>query len=233
MRPLPSSARVGTFAGIHTQRTRHVQYIFTYIDVQTRCENGCACVVLHTLRSRARADDALIRGMCASAARSLRKAIDGTRRGIVYVHLMHACIYIYARLATPTNGSPMRARRTPTCCVRPRARVRVCDWACMYPRRHMRAPFRRRGPRVARLAGVRVGSSVQREHRRVEHRVGHNRVLCMRRLFGPGRRTTAAGRARRVVDAWRGSSMRGGAADTRAPARRRRVGTRMRGCPRV
>jgi hypothetical protein len=55
----------------------------------------------------------------------------------LYVHMMHACISIHARVATQMNGSPMRARRThaPACCVR----VCVCDWARMHPRRHLRA----------------------------------------------------------------------------------------------
>jgi hypothetical protein len=55
--------------------------------------------------------------------------------------MMHACVYIHARLATPMNGSPMRARRThaPTCCARVRARVCVWDWARTHPRRHIRA----------------------------------------------------------------------------------------------
>jgi surface protein len=81
------------------------------------------------LRTRARADDALICGICASATRSLCSAIVGTSTYTGYVYTKHACIYRHARLATPTNGSPMRARRTHarTCCVR--ARARVCDWA--------------------------------------------------------------------------------------------------------
>jgi hypothetical protein len=55
---------------------------------------------------------------------------------------MHACIYIHARLATRTSGSPMRAHRTHA---RPRAasvraRVCACDWAPTHPRQHVRAP---------------------------------------------------------------------------------------------
>jgi hypothetical protein len=37
----------------------------------------------------------------------------------------------------------------------------------------------RRGPRAARLAGVRLGVGVQCDHRRVEHRVRDEYVLCM------------------------------------------------------
>ena len=48
------------------------------------------------------------------------------------------------------------------------------------------SPLSRRGPRVARLAGVPVGVGVQGEHRRVEHRVDILVGLGIRR-FGPGR----------------------------------------------
>ena len=51
-------------------------------------------------------------------------------------------------------------------------------------------PFRRRGPRVARLAGVLHGDGVQREHRRVEHRVCFELLPGMRR-FRPAARTAA------------------------------------------
>ncbi len=153
------------------------------------------------LRSCAGADDALIRGICASAAPSPSLA----------------CIYIHARLATPMHGSPMRARRTraPTFCVRARARVRVRLGS------HASAPtrasaFRRRGPRVARLAGVPLGIGVQREHRRLEHRRGHRLVLCMRRLFGPAAR-------HRRRDALGGSSMRRGPLCVTGPPMRARV----------
>jgi hypothetical protein len=68
-----------------------------------------------------------MRGMCASATRSLRNAIhrcNTHRYGTRY--MMHACIYIHGRLATRTNGSPMRARRTHA-----RAHVlRPCARAC-------------------------------------------------------------------------------------------------------
>ncbi len=50
--------------------------------------------------------------------------------------------------------------------------------------------FRRRGPRVVRFAGLPVGIGVQREHRRVEHRVVDGLDPCMRR-FRPAARTVA------------------------------------------
>ena len=74
------------------------------------------------------------------------------------------------------------------------ARACVCDLAATHLRRHVRAPSRRRGPRVARRAGVLPGVGVQREHRRVEHRLSVEHGPGMRRLFGPGRRATAGGR---------------------------------------
>jgi hypothetical protein len=78
------------------------------------------------------------------------------------------------------------------------------------------SPFRRRRPRVARLAGVRFGICVQREHRRVEHRVSHH-IVCGMRLFRPGGAPPQAGRARWDVDAGR-AVVRGGAAGARARA---------------
>ncbi len=55
---------------------------------------------------------------------------------------MHTCIYIHARLATRTSGSPVRACRThaPTCCVRARV-CAACDWAPTHPRRTVQARF--------------------------------------------------------------------------------------------
>jgi hypothetical protein len=173
------------------------------------------------VRSRAGADDAPIRGMCASAARALRTAIDGTRTEIVYIYTMHACIYIHARLATRTNGSPMRVRRADasTCCVRERVRVRVRFGAHASAPTHASA-FRRRRPRAARLAGVQLGVGVQREHRRLEHRVGHHVAWGMRRpCLGGAPRQDALG----------GSLVRRGPLCAAAPPMR----AGRFGCPRV
>jgi hypothetical protein len=110
----------------------------------------------------------------------------------------------------------MRAHRTHarTCCVRSRARVRVRSGTHASAPTHARA-FRRRGPRMARRAGVHWGVGVQREHRRVEHRACRLVVLCMRRLSGPGGARPQAGRARRVVNTAQ-AGVRGGAADAHA-----------------
>jgi hypothetical protein len=67
-----------------------------------------------------------------------------------------------------------------------------------------------------RRAGVLLGVGVQRQHRRVEHRVGVEHGLGMRR-FRPRRRALCGGRARRVVDAAR-PVVRSGTADARARA---------------
>jgi hypothetical protein len=91
----------------------------------------------------------------------------------------------------------VRAADARTCCVRVRTCVRVRLGARASAPKHASA-FRRRGPRVARLAGVLPGVGVQREHRRVEHRRGHHVVRGMRRLSGPGGTPPQAGCA------WRG-----------------------------
>jgi hypothetical protein len=145
--------------------------------------------------------------------------------------LAHACDRV--RALTPTSGSPMWAPHTCAHVLRP------CARACVRVRLggHASGPthasaFRRHGPREVRLAGVPVGLGVQREHRRVEHRLSVEHAVCMGRLFGPG-----GAPPRR--DALGGSSMRRGPLCAAAPPMRsgacvrRRVGTRMRGCPRV
>jgi hypothetical protein len=84
----------------------------------------------------------------------------------------------------------------------------MCARVCAIGRACISAPtrasaFRRRGPRLARLAGVLLGVGVQRGQRRVEHRGRHHVGLGMRRLFGPGGAPPRAGRARLVFTAAR------------------------------
>ncbi len=171
-------------------------------------------------RSHADADDALIRGMCASARRTIRKAIHrwNPHRYSICVH--SACMYRHPRASAYTDeriadaGPPHTRGHVLRPCTR--ACVRVCDWAAAHPRRHVRA--RSVGVdrvRAARRAGVLLCVNVQREHRRVEHRRCHQLGLGTRRLFGPGGAPPQAGRARRVVDAAR-AVVRGGTADARA-----------------
>ncbi len=73
---------------------------------------------------------------------------------------MHACIYIHARLATQSNGSPMRARCThaPTCCVRARAR------ACVIGRTRIRADTCERLPSASNAGGFARRRSTRRRH---------------------------------------------------------------------
>jgi hypothetical protein len=85
----------------------------------------------------------------------------------------------------------------------------------------------------SRLAGISRCDEVQREHRRVEHRRRHRLVLCMRRPFRPGRRTAAAGHARRGRRCGAGRCARRRRRCARILSVRRRVGVRMRGRPRV
>ncbi len=68
-------------------------------------------------------------------------SIDGTRTYIWYMYTQCMHVAVSMCLATRTNGSPMRARRTRarTCCVRVRAHVCVCDLGLTHPRGHMRA----------------------------------------------------------------------------------------------
>ncbi len=194
----------------------------------------CSCICV---RSRAGADDALIRGSCASAARSLRKAIHRWNARTQYMHTQCMHVSTSMRLWLPRR---MDRRCGPPAHTRARAasvRMHVCACARVRSGAHASAPthasaFRRRGPRVARGAGVRVGVGVQREHRRVEHCACHLVVCGMRRLSGPGGAPLQAGRARRC--SMRRGPLCAAAPPMRARARvRRRVGMRMRGRPLV
>ncbi len=117
-------------------------------------------------------------------------------------------------------------------CERARAHERVCLVArASAP--NLASTFRRCGPRAVGLSGVLLGLlgvHVQREHRRVEHRVGVKHGLRMRR-FRPA--------ARHVPDALGRSSMRRGPLCAAPPPMRTnacahtRTGTRLRGRPRL
>ena len=122
----------------------------------------------------------------------------------MYTQCMHVSISMRGWLHRRTDRRCGRAAHTRARAASVRARVCVCDWAATHPAPTHASAFRRRGPRVARLAGVPLGGGVQREHRRVEHRRSHHVARGMRRSFRPGRRATAGG-TRSV-----GSSMRRG-----------------------
>jgi hypothetical protein len=196
MRPSPSHARVGTSAGICSQHTRHVQDTCRYLSMQSPgMQMGTTHLPLGTRvcpcirdRSRAGADDALTRGMCTSATRSLRNAIQRWNTHIHSVCIPNACMYLYPCVAGYMDeriadaGPPHTRAYVLRPCARARVRVRSGALASAPTRV---SAFRRRGPRVARLAGVPVGVGVQREHRRVEHRACHDVEQCMRRVSGP------------------------------------------------
>jgi hypothetical protein len=141
-------------------------------------------------------------------------SIDGTRTDIVHRFRVHACIYIHARLAARTNGSPMRVRRT--CCVGVCARVRLGA--------HTPAPTD--ASAFCSVDRGWLGSQAFNQATASNANIGAWNTASVTTLsyvcaaFPARRRATAAGRARRVFDAAQAVMLR-------------RVGTRMRGCPRV
>jgi hypothetical protein len=150
----------------------------------------------------------------------------------MYTQCMHVSISMRVGLHRRTDRRCGPAAHTRTCCVRARACVRVRSGAHASAPAHASACCRCR-PRVARRAGVPVGGGVQREHRRVEHRVSHHVVRCMRRLFGPARRATWGGTRSAGWSMRRGPLCAAGPPMRARWCVRRSVGTRMRGCARV
>ena len=149
----------------------------------------------------------------------------------VCVRVLHGCIYIHHPfICMCENGSGL-CTRAPVCdgdgsavcarvgglLLRARPEPETLNRASPCPSGVDRVRPRR--------SGVPFGVGLQRQHRRVEHRVGVKLVLCMRRLFGPAARTMA--------DALGRASMRRGPLCAAAPpmcARvRTRAGTRLRG----
>jgi hypothetical protein len=183
-----------------------VMYEYKYLSMQSPgMHMGTRVCSRIRVRSCSGADDARIRGMCASATRSLRKAIYRWNKHTHSVRIPNACMYLYPCAAGYTDERIDDAGLPHT-----RAHVlRPCACACASVPNlgtHTSVPthasaLRRLGPRSARLAGVPLGVGVQREHRRVEHRRGHLVVLCMRRRSGPGGAPPWVGRARQGVGA--------------------------------
>jgi hypothetical protein len=219
----------------------HVMYEYMFLSMQIgACKWVRVCVRAYAC-DRVRALTMHEYAACVRVRRALfvRPSIDATRTYTVYVYTMHACIYIHARLATPTNGSPMRARRThaPTCCVRALACAHVRYGARASAPTHASA-FRRRRPRVA---SARRRSSRRRRSMRTSAR-GTPRLwrtwLMYAPPFRPGRRATAGGTrsagrrcgADLLCGAGRCARRRRRCARTRV---RSRVGPRKRGRPRV
>jgi hypothetical protein len=100
----------GYISQSHTSCT--IIHIYASIDAQSGYVNGYVCVLAYACdRVRALTMREYAAFVRVRRAHFVRPSMDGTRTGIVCRYMMHACIYIHARLATPTNGSPMRARR--------------------------------------------------------------------------------------------------------------------------
>ncbi len=174
----------------------------------------CSCI---RVQSRAGADDALMRGMCASATRSLRKATNrwNTHRHSVRIH--NACMYLYPcascypdeRIADAGPATRTRARAASVC-----VRACVCDWAPTHPRRHVRAPS------VGVDRGW-LGAQAFHSAKALNANIGAWNTASVTTLimvcaaFSARRRATAAGLAVRVVDVAR-AVVRGSAADASA-----------------
>ncbi len=149
---------------------------------------------MHTHADRVRGlPDSAQHGMCARATRSRYEAIGATHTHLAFAS--HAtCTYLCPRVHLQRGTDQRRVPAHHTCtCVHPC----VCARACVRSGACVSAPnrastFRRRGTRAARLAGVCIIVFVQREHRRVEHRVAHLVVLGMRR-FRPAARHRSRG----------------------------------------
>jgi hypothetical protein len=194
----------------HAQ-VRHTRILRYKNPWMSNCER--VCLLCHRrihVRSRVRGDD--------TALRCLYQAIHGTHTSIVSIYMINADIYIHAYIYIEERitDACVRHRRAHVC-VGVCARGSVWVWAPRYLRRKRASPLRRRGRRAARLAGVPPGVGVQREHRRVEHRVGHLVVRGMRR-FRP-RAARHRGGMRSAFLRCGAAAVRGGTADARACAR--------------
>jgi hypothetical protein len=205
-------------------------YVYVCMYVYSRV---CCC---ERVRSRAGADDALMRGMCASAARSLRNAIHLWNTHItVYVYPMHACSCIHAASYTDERIADAGPPHTRAHVLRPCARARVC--ACAIGRARIRADACER----LRSAWTADGSARRHFTRRRRSTRTSARGTPLRSPFcpmyappfRPGGAPVRAGRARRAFDAAR-AVVRGSEPPMRARACvRRHVGTRKRGSARV
>ncbi len=155
------------------------------------------------VRSRAGVDDAATR-TCASAARSLRTTIDGTRTGVVYRYMMHPC----ARARVRAIG-------------RPRIRADTCKrvlsaWTAG-------GSARRRSSRRRRSTRTSARGTPPRPPR----------CYGYAPAFRPGRRATAGGTRSAGCSMRRGPLCAAAPPMCLRVCARKCVGTRMRGCARV
>jgi hypothetical protein len=132
---------------------------------------------------------------CLRVRHSLYTAIDVTHIYRIYIHdkyiHLHLCGLLHQGIYKCKRFAVQQIRAHVCIHVSVCSRLRVYLGAPASAPKHASA-FRGRRPRVARLAGAQLCVGVQREHRRVEHRVGHHVVRGMR-CFRPERRATAGG----------------------------------------
>jgi hypothetical protein len=208
----------------------HVMYEYISIGAKSGYVNGYACVLCVRVRSRAGADDALIRGMSASAARSLRKAIHRWNTHIHSVRIPNACMYLYACASGYTDAGPPYTR--------PRAasvRARVC--ACAIGRPRIRAEPCEHVPSLSTA----VGSARRRSARRKRSTRTSARGIPPRSprcpLYAPplrpGRRATAGGTRSAGSSMRRGPLCAAATADARARMRAQTCGPAHARAPRV
>ncbi len=233
MRPSPSRAHAWVRPLAYVANA-HVMYEYICLYIYRRKGRSCTWVrvcVLAYACDRVRALTMREYAACVRVWRALfvRPSIDGTTTYTVCAHdarmYLYPCACGYPDERIADAGPPHARARV----LRPCVRVRLGAHASAPA---LASAFRRRGPRVVRLAGVRVRVGVQREHRRVEHRACDYVVPSMRRLSGPGGAPPQAGRARPGVRCGAGRCARRDRRCARARGRRR-VGMRMRGRPLV
>jgi surface protein len=138
MRPSPSRARVGTSAGIYSQRTRLVQYICTSMQVRV-CRWVRVCILAYAC-DRVRVLTMREYAACARVRRALfvRPSMEHAHAQRMYTQCMHVsvCMRVWLHRRADRRCGPAahtRARAASVC-------ARMCDWVRTYPRRHMRAP---------------------------------------------------------------------------------------------
>jgi hypothetical protein len=113
----------------------YIIYVYVYRCKVRVCKWVRMCVLAYAC-DRVRALTMREYAACVRVRRAHFVTPRWTRSGIVYRDMLHACIYIHARLATHMNASSMRARRTHAATSAPMC-ARTC--ACMLRRTRIRA----------------------------------------------------------------------------------------------
>jgi hypothetical protein len=213
MRPSPSRARVGTSAGIYSQRTRLVQYIYIHRCQVRVCNEWVRVCILAYACDRVRVLTMREYAACARVRRALfvRPSMEHARTQCMYAQCMHVAVSMRVwlhRRADRRCGPPHERAHVLRPCARacacaiggPRIRADTCE----------RLPVGG-GPRAA---SARRRSTMRRRSTRTSARGTPPRSpRCIRYappLSAPGRATLGG-----VVDAAR-AVVRGGAADALA-----------------